>query len=340
MSAIYYKFIPQNCAPPNSKRIGIYDKNNMRRGFIKVPSNMLASSGNKLYSFGALSDVHIQYQTAKDDLIKALNFFETYKADFVCICGDLTSNGSNDQLSEYKSCINENADIPVYAISGNHESWSNTSDGAIQNRIESYTEHPLYYTFNCGDDVFIMLGIINDGEGLLFADGELQWLYETLEVNRNKRCFVFEHVRPQDACGNAYGIYSNDIWGGTEATVFENLLRHYKNIVLFHGHSHLKFDLQTKTNLANYDKVFGCHSVHISSIAVPRTGDATGAPSRIELYAQSEGYVVDVYENEIMLKGRDFIKGKYLPIATYKLDTTLQTIEPNTFTDSTGTITT
>lgn len=39
-----------------------------------------------------------------------------------------------------------------------------------------------------------------------------------------------------------------------------------------------------------------------------------------------------------ILKGRDFVQGKYLPIATYKLDTTLQTIEANTFTDSTGII--
>ena len=58
---------------------------------------------------------------------------------------------------------------------------------------------------------------------------ELQWLYETLEENRNKRCFVFHHVRPQDGCGNTFGVYALDLWGGTEATVFESLMRHYKN---------------------------------------------------------------------------------------------------------------
>jgi hypothetical protein len=49
-----------------------------------------------------------------------------------------------------------------------------------------------------------------------------------------------------------------------------------------------------------------------------------------------------VYENCIVLNGRDFIDsdndGHGIGIATYKINTTLQTIEANTFTDSTGTI--
>lgn len=338
MSVMYDKFIPQNCVPTGCKKIIVYRKGE-KKGIIKIPTNMLAPTGSKLYSFGAVSDVHIQYQTAEADFITALSFFADYGCEFVCDAGDMTANGTNADLQVYADCVRENSTIPVYTITGNHDTWDKNSEGAIINRVKAYTGHELYYTFTHGNDVFIMLGIKLDGEGLLFADGELQWLYETLEANRNKRCFIFEHVRPQDACGNAYGIYANDIWGGTEATVFESLLRHYKNVIMFHGHSHLKFELQTKTNLANYDNVFGCHSVHIPSISVPRTGDETGAPSRTELYAQSEGYVVDVYENEIMLKGRDFIKGKWLPIASYKLDTTLQTIAPKTYTDSTGTIT-
>ena len=99
----------------------------------------------------------------------------------------------------------------------------------------------------------------------------------------NKRCFIFEHVRPQDGCGNTFGIYNYDIWGGTEQTVFESLLRHYHNVILFHGHSHLKFYLQYGSDVANYDNIFGCHSIHIPSLAVPRDGDATGANSRKEM---------------------------------------------------------
>ena len=120
--------------------------------------------------------------------------------------------------------------------------------------------------------------------------------------------------------------------------MYENLMNHYKNVIFFHGHSHLRFGLQTRTNLANIDEKYGRYSVHIPSLAVPRTGDITGANSREDLYTESEGYVVDVYQNHIVLRGRDFVKEEFLPIATYCLDTTLQTIKANTFTDSTGTI--
>ena len=117
-------------------------------------------------------------------------------------------------------------------------------------------------------------------------------------------------------------------------------MRHYKNVVWFHGHSHLKYSLQKYGQLyANYSASEGYQSVHIPSLAVPRADtDNDGSPDTI--YAESEGYVVDVYENGINLRGRDFVKGEFLPIASYWLDTTLKTVEAGTYTDSTGTIAT
>lgn len=55
-------------------------------------------------------------------------------------------------------------------------------------------------------------------------------------------------------------------------------------------------------------------------------------------YPTKPTYVIDVYENGVHLRGRDFVKGEFLPIASYWLDTTLQNIEAKTFTDSTDTI--
>jgi hypothetical protein len=173
---------------------------------------------------------------------------------------------------------------------------------------------------------------------------ELQWLYETLEANRNKRCFVFNHVYPwDDGVGDANRIYDGKNWetqDGGVGQVFISLLKHYKNTILFCGHSHLRFYLQEIDKKANYSSEVGYRSVHIPSISVPR--DMAGSGGYTNVYAESEGYVVDVYDNYIILNGRDFIDndadGHILPIATYKIDTTLQTIEANTFTDSTGVI--
>jgi hypothetical protein len=334
----YTDLIPENVALLNTRRIGIYDQNGNRVGFIPLGNLAFPNAGEKLYSFGALSDVHLQYDTAQADFQRALTYLnETEDVAFTCIAGDLTANGTAEELAVYKNYVDTySPDTPVYAIAGNHEGYNS----GILDILETYTGHPLYYSFAQGDDVFIMCGIKSSAEGALFTTEELQWLYETLESNRNRRCFVFHHVRPQDGCGNAFGIYSLDIWGGTEQTVFESLMSHYKNAHQFHGHSHLKFYLQYGSDIANIDHIFGGWSIHIPSLSVPRDGDPSGASSRKEVYADSEGYVVDVYENGIHLRGRDFVKGEFLPIASYWLDTTLQTIPAGTYTDSTRTIAT
>lgn len=170
-----------------------------------------------------------------------------------------------------------------------------------------------------------------------------------LKKNRNKRCFVFTHVLPHEhGVGNPNNLYVTAgkplLWyvnDGGIGQAFMNLLKHYKNTILFHGHSHTRFWLQELDEKANYSDADGYRSVHIPSLAVPRDPDGT---SLTNVFAESEGYIVDVYEDYIVLNGRDFVDndadGHILPIATYKIDTTLQTIEANTFTDSTGTITT
>ena len=157
-----------------------------------------------------------------------------------------------------------------------------------------------------------------------------------IEANRNKRCFVFQHVFPWGDSGNANNAYTmGDLFAGTKGDVFLSLMRHYSNTVFFHGHSHLKFELQRADEKANYSDLLGYRSVHIPSLSVPRDivdGTLTN------IYSNSEGYVVDVYENGVHLRGRDFIKNKFLPIASYWLDTTIRNVEENEYVDRTGTI--
>lgn len=347
----YKHFIPENIAPKDAKKIVVYNGNksiaNIDLGRLQQPNK------NKLYSFCALSDVHVydyKYPTSSDDFKRALSYAET-NCDFTCIAGDLVSSGSDEEMTSYKNLVDTYSPTkPVYAITGNHEtSWGyDMTDESIM----PYTEQPLYYSFTQGNDVFIMVGYYGgykEGNGGWRSDEfvsteELQWLYETFEANRNKRCFVFEHVLPHEhGVGNPGGLYKSAlIWKTTDGGVGQalmNLLKHYKNVIFFHGHSHTQFYLQEIDDKANYSNADGYRSIHIPSLSVPRE-EINGSLS----YAtdESEGYIVDVYDDYIILNGRDFIDndsdGHILPIATYKIDTTLQTIEPNTFTDNTGII--
>lgn len=320
----YTDLIPQNVAPLGARRIGVYDSNGNRVGQIPLGQLTPPNPAKRLYSFAALSDVHISYDTAEADFRTALDYLSNEGVAFACICGDLTGDGSNAQLAQYKSVVDSHANgMPVYAVTGNHEGMT----ANIENRIATYTGHPIYYSFTHGDDVFIMVGVIGGdsvSNGVVFASGELAWLRNTLAANKGRRCFVFQHVfagvEKEKVCGNANGLYTNWCWHNTsECQEFESLMAEYKP-VWFHGHSHLRFSMQTLAGYANYSHSDGYHSIHIPSITVPRE-DANEDGIYENVYDGSEGYVVDVYENGIHLRGRDFAKGEFLPIASYWLPT-------------------
>lgn len=332
----YDGLISQNIAPVDAKKIGVYTSDDEKVGEIPLDDLQVNDIGQKQYSFAAISDTHIGSKTSQDDLKNALEYFENDKdIKFTTICGDLSLGGTETNLSLYKKIIDENTTKPVYAISGNHETNAVFAPLAMDS-LKPYTGQDLYYYFEVDNDVFIMLGMYDVRDGYEFAEGELQWLYEVLEANRDKRCFLFTHLFPRDGSGDAVDLdLEGDMLNNTQGKVFYSLLSHYSNVLYFHGHSHQKFELQEENEMNNYDNIFGCHSIHIPSLAYPK-GIVNG--KLVSDYDASEGYLVDVYENSVILRGRDFVTGKFLPIATYCLDTQPKTITEKAYYDPTGTI--
>ncbi len=333
----YNGFVKENIAPQGATKIGVYNSKGERVGSIALAEAFKANLGSKLYSFGAISDVHIGISTSENDFKNALTFFENDSdVEFTAITGDFTHSASEAQLDKYKEIVDNYSTKPVYAISGNHE--LNASFAPLSKEsLKPWTGQDLYYSVEKGDDVYIMLGLSENSSTTPFAAEELQWLYETLEANRNKRCFVFMHLFNHEAgSGDAGKLYAEtDKLDNAQGRVFFSLLSHYKNVIYFHGHSHQKFEAQEIFSMNTYDNIFGYHSVHIPSITKPKEVTQSAV---IDDFAGSQGYVVDVYENEVVLRGRDFVSGKFLPIAQYSLDTTASAIEEGAYYDKTGLI--
>ena len=348
-------FISENKAPKNNNYIYVYGGSGLT-GKIKTSGIKMPVLGNKLYSFGALSDVHVTVSTfAMQKFKQALEYLnDTQKVVFTCIAGDLTSNGTPDQFTIYRNAVAEySPNTPVYECTGNHDVESTSvAPFLTKESTQPYTGSDMYYSFTQGNDVFIMFGMSGwiGKTGDIFTNEALQWLYETLEENRNRRCFVFEHcpnmvvtnglVHKDSGSGSVVGLPAptgNLLNQGSTSKPFRDLMAHYKNVIWFHGHTHMDFVYQEQCSQVNYERKSGCHSIHIPSLASGRAlnEDGSGWVNPVGSY----GYVVDVYENYIVLRGRDFLTDKFLPIATYCLDTSLQNIEANTFTDSTGIIT-
>lgn len=341
-----------------------------------------------LYSFGAVSDTHIQYggtdsdgdYNGVNDFERALEYLDD-KVDFICVCGDLVAWASAEYMALYKSKINDSAltSKPIYEVAGNHETYpsqgvSGEIDKALWESTTGWSSHAangcvgdsLYYYFTKGDDVFIMLSLVDASPYAAFASGALDWLENVLETNRNKRCFVFQHVHDEnDSTADPSHRYSNML-NGTEGQQFIELMKHYKNAIWLHGHTHLSVDIGRdangyKTDNAGYSPVstkLGYKSVHIPSLQGERYYDSAtnSLVSSYKYYGSdgntyetqggthAEGYIVDVYNNKIVVRGIDFAVLKYTadwkayyvvePMAgkEFVLSTRLHTVEAGTFT--------
>lgn len=360
-------FIPENIAPSNASKLVIFE-GDTKLGYVNISNMRPTGLGKKSYSFGLVSDVHLagNNSAAGIRLDNALTYFEKNGASFCCHCGDITNIGFwypiseadgtsyyyPDQFDEFVK-IRKKHGIPIYGNCGNHESYNGydivktytdvygADPTLVVNNLEKlqdYTGNGLVFTETNGTDVFIFVG--QSTQTLPMTVDHLQWLYERLEENRNQRCFVFIHpyVSLNDS-GNPLGLHSLPLfntWGATNTKAFTDMMAHYKNTILFHGHSHVHFDTQHQVSHAIYSENLGFRSVHVPSTANGRKIINGALGDKDTNYGLC--YLVEVYENNVVLRGYDVAGGKEDPIGQYCIDTTLQTIEEGTFTDTTGVI--
>lgn len=345
MAYVYRHFIPQNTAPKGAKSIGVYDGNGEKICTIPL-GGLTPPSGTKLYSFGIVSDIHISHNTlvAWQPIPKfdnALTYFENQGCAFCVACGDLTNTGfyrrtdentagteylDEQQFAKYKEICDKHA-IPVYELCGNHESYYGMPITNNLAKLNTYTgEGVLSYTVTQGNDLFILCGQPKDAA--VMSDEDFSWLSSTLEANKNKRCFVFVHSHIDDNVeggiedsGNPAFARENSIfgyWGATKTQNFINLMQKYPNAILFHGHTHIKFEAQQYDKSANYTEKNGFKSVHVPSSGTPRELNADGTWTAKE--TESQGYLVDVYSDCVVLNGMDLVNNKIVPMGTYKIN--------------------
>ena len=344
MAYKYKHFIPQNIAPSGAKQISVYDSNGSK--VCTIPLGVLTPPAKeKLYSFGLLADIHLwstntsAYSNSNTKFDNALSYMENKNCAFCVVSGDLTITGlyisvddtvANAKLDEgqfaaYKEMCDKHA-IPVYELMGNHESYYNMAIANNLDKMETYMGNShLSYTIERGNDLFILCG--QPYATAVMSDADFTWLGETLESNKDKRCFVFVHAYIEEDSGDPMDARENSIfeyWGATKTKAFINLLNQYPNVILFHGHSHTKLECQEMDVNANYTERNGFKSVHVPSSASPRDvvfDEATKKYKSQDDKTASQGYIVDVYDDCIVLNGIDFINNTPISLGVYKIDT-------------------
>lgn len=278
--------------------------------------------------FGVVSDIHVQSTNPV-----AQNKFQQMLGDMVqlhvpnlIINGDL-GDGTPQDYHTLGSLISRQKNYPaIFYTIGNHEfykanhnlitnDWSpetfpnGETEVAALNRFLKFTgRNQVYYDKYLKGYHFIFLGseksAISDrgyGERAYLSNEQLEWLESKLKekYTLGKPIFVFLH-QPLVHLGSTLNDFI------IQADRLREILKRFPEVVFFSGHMHRQLELPA-TVLKD-----GFVLISSSSVYLPRDSHGNALPDK------SEGLVVEVINNNVVLKGRDFLSKTWIPGTRYE----------------------
>ena len=138
-----------------------------------------------------LCDLHVSPDTPSEErLRRAVRKINATDADAVIVAGDLTNEGSDEELRCVKSIL-DLIELPTYVIPGNHEdNWSQSACRTFdalwgRDRFAFEVRGTLFAGINCGP--YMKMG---DGH---VKHEDLAWLDSLLVSNKGKRVVSVNH---------------------------------------------------------------------------------------------------------------------------------------------------
>ena len=247
-----------------------------------------------------------------DLMLQDINGAETEQDAFVVV-GDITENcltSEWDMVNELLGKYNYGKEL-VFAT-GNHDIRLRDYEESLGRFTASYNTitgeelDSMSYTKEINGYTFVVMGSDDTVmEEAYISDAQLEWLDASLAeaTADGKPVFVILHQPLKDSHGLPipWGNGTNKNAGhvGDQSEEIQAILDAYNNVFLISGHLHLGFGQYT------YEKIGNIHAVNVPAIG---KGNADGTYNEF-----ATGYSVEVYENEVLFRARDYANGKYLP---------------------------
>ena len=291
-------------------------------------------------SFAAISDIHMRGNFGlifRGMLELGLRDMECAKdkLDAVAFVGDVTDHGYYDQWDALAASVSgyDIADNKLLVV-GNHDTWGpnrevfdDPTDGVKPTFIRYSKEitgrdvTEMYYSDVINGCYFIALGSEEDHTWSYLSETQLEWFAGEMEKagKTGLPIFVFHHQPLNGTHGLPYlwDLDENDSPDkggiGDQSEAVEAILKQYDNVFYISGHIHAGFknaDSKTGPKYASVEYLENDNGNAVTLINLPsylyfdlkRTGHA----------ANGCGWVVEVYDNEVLLRARNFATGTWL----------------------------
>lgn len=309
---------------------------------IPVSKQLLSGSGKQLYKFSSYSDVHIDpdgfYKNYSEKWRQALEFAHKKGTDFIVSSGDMVNFGNQEEWNTYLSILAQSSyDNPVWESNGNHDLRSSESEGnrnflvntGTDSTIANYDANKPYFsvTEKSTGDLFIFMALetYKSYENDAFSTEQLNWLTNLLEKNygTGKNIYIVEHspingFGAGDRMSSPY-YYAHLSQNNNATQKFKQLLQKYPKLIWMSGHTHLDYDLGY--NYSNENDT-ACHTIHNSAVvgSTRPNSNGDGLDYNDGNGYNSQGYVVEVYENDVVYYGANLTDEMYYPAYCYIMD--------------------
>ena len=279
-----------------------------------------------LLDFAAISDIHmtddyfhrIMLESGLADMDNAVN-----KPDALILAGDMTDDGLEADYENLKKAFSAyNPAENILMAMGNHDTWTDEDDRyepAKANFVKYSKEiagrelTESYYSTEINGYTFIVMASEDTHVAAYISSAQLNWLRAEMDKASEKGLpifvvshwpIAFTHGLPEtwgeedmDPMDGSFGDQNDEVVA---------ILNDYENVFLISGHIHNGLSNEKNADKNGYASVetYGTlHSINLPSFMYP---------SERGNFMNGCGYSFEVYENEVVLRARNFATGSWL----------------------------
>lgn len=276
-------------------------------------------------NFVAISDVHIREDFSRRLLLSnGIADMENSQneLDALVLTGDITDHGLAEEYENLKTAFDGTAPAKEILMAvGNHDTWTDEDDRyepAKENFVKYSKEitgrelTECYYSTEINGYTFIVMASEGTRVAAYISEAQLQWLRAEMDKASEKGLpiFVISHWPLAQSHGlpETWGEEEPDILDGSlgdQSAAVEEILKDYENVFMISGHVHNGFVNESQAPLYGYTTVESDGSFH--SINLP----AYMFPSARGMFMNGCGYSVEVYDEEVVFRARNFSSGTW-----------------------------
>lgn len=281
---------------------------NTAHAFAQEDSADLPATSPELLTFAVISDTHIHRRFSAEEikLKTALSIINSRapNIDACIVAGDLTDNGYEEEYNTFMSIYSAygNSKAEKLFVMGNHDYLNGLASQLAQERFiektgESIQSHKIIKGYH-----FIQISTEDGKMNGLFSESLKSWLAHQLVIaeknDPEKPIFITVHQHISNT------VYGSDDWGNNALYA---ILKAYPQAIVFSGHSHYALDNERSIHQRDFTSI-GTSSLSYMEL---EKGKIEGSiPKDADIV--SEGLIVEVERNKIMVHRIDFFNNKAL----------------------------